>query len=149
MEKNTLMKDIVKEHILKHEELIDDNNFDFLANYGLGLKIELAEVFLEAGIDITNPDPKSLHKIANINKFLNDLRIERNEVTVSKGPLTIGDYQIAENQYALKFKFKTTDTNVDISRLREIYSVDNIIIGKRYSPRFHSSIPHDVVIINK
>ena len=143
------MRDAVKEHILNNTAAIDANDFDFLADLSLGVKVELAEVFLEAGIDFTNPKPENFHKVASINKFLNDLRIDCKGVVISKGPLKFDGCEISKDQYALKFKFKTIDINTDINLLKKIYNIDSITVGKRWDSRFYTTVLYDIVIINK
>lgn len=129
-------------------ENIEENDFEFLKDCTVAQRVQLAEIFLEADIDVTNIEQKVRFKDLNISRFLNDLRIDRNEVVIQKGPANLGaNCSIEGDNYFIRFKSKTLSES-DAKFLMEAYNIEHILECKRWDGRLYTSVYYSVFIFN-
>ena len=99
------MNEDVKKLLEENIDLIDSGDFDqFFRNIkDLGNRMRVAEVLMSAGIDITNYTPFFTFKKNNISRFINDLRINRSDITIRRGPLedSLWLWKVKEDQYVI------------------------------------------------
>lgn len=95
----------LKKFIEDNIALIEANSFDDLfTKCNMYEKIMLANTFIECGIPYEDSSPARKFKVPNISSFLKDLRIDKNQVGLRKGPFGTTMYQVRANQYAMHLR---------------------------------------------
>lgn len=125
----------LKKIIEDNTDLIDADKFDELFNKcNIGEKILLAECFLEAGIDFTNPEQPKKFKIPHISKFINDLRIDKSSIYIKKGPIQTVTYEVEPDKYAMYLREETVRKLPELlSKRYKISKIEQALKYSRYS----------------
>lgn len=97
-----------KRLVEKNIHLIEDSKFDELFNsLSYNERLIMAEMLLAAEIHFEG-NTINKFKYQNIADFLNDLRIDKANIRIRKGPLSTTTYKVEENQYAVCFPEEIT-----------------------------------------
>ena len=88
--------------------LIEDSKFDELFNsLSYDERLTMAEILLASEIHFEG-NTINKFKYQNIADFLNDLRIDKANIRIRKGPVSTTTYKVEENQYAVCFPEEIT-----------------------------------------
>ena len=133
-----MISDWARKYIEKNINIIENEDFDTLFNNcpRYLLRLDLAEVLLNAGIDFENKKRKPRD---NIGRFLSDLRIPRDVVKVVRDSPTPDDTKVNTKQTRLyipdfRLLIEKQNTN-DYHHLFLKYSIDKIVEETKYNPK--------------
>lgn len=102
------ISDHAKRLVENNIHLIEDSKFDELFNsLSYGERLMIAEMLLAAEIPFEGNNTNKF-KYQNIADFLNDLRINKADIRIRKGPFSTTIYKVEENQYAVCFSEEIT-----------------------------------------
>ena len=132
------MTDRIKKFVEDNIEDIQIGNFDPLfLSLDYTDRILFAEVLLTANIDFTG-EKINKFKYSHIADFLNDVRINKSDVTIKKGPFSTTMYEVRSDQYLIRLPKKNyiTRTYNKTSPMYQRYKLSRIDVASildRYS----------------